>query len=114
MIYITRKEHFCASHKLFVEEWSDEKNREIFGKCSNPNGHGHNYSIYVTVKGEIDKKTGFLTNKSMMFRMFGWSFKSFSLNETLIFGIGDVPLGHHKNVLEDGPWRSSLGRFPGV
>ena len=62
MIYITRKEHFCASHKLFVKDWSEKKNREVFGKCSNPNGHGHNYSLYVTVKGEADSKTGFLIN----------------------------------------------------
>jgi len=62
MIYITRKEHFCASHKLHIKEWSEEKNRMVFGKCSNPNGHGHNYIIYVTVKGEIDKQTGFIVN----------------------------------------------------
>ncbi|HIA36447.1 MAG TPA: 6-carboxytetrahydropterin synthase [Flavobacteriales bacterium] len=69
MIYITRKEHFCASHKLYVQEWSEEKNREIFGKCSNPNGHGHNYSIYVTVKGEVDSKTGFLINLKIISKL---------------------------------------------
>ena len=62
MIYITRKEHFSASHKLFKEEWSDDKNREVFGNCSNPNGHGHNYTVFVTVKGEPDEETGFLVN----------------------------------------------------
>ena len=69
MIYITRKEHFCASHKLYVKEWSENKNREIFGKCSNPNGHGHNYSIYVTVKGEIDSQTGFLVNLKIISKL---------------------------------------------
>ena len=60
MIYITRRERFNAAHKLFREEWSDEKNMETFGKCSNPNWHGHNYELFVTVKGEIDPTTGFV------------------------------------------------------
>ena len=62
MIYITRRERFNAAHRLFKEEYSDEKNLEVFGKCSNPNWHGHNYELYVTVKGEIDSDTGFLLN----------------------------------------------------
>ncbi len=60
MVYITRRERFNAAHKLFKPEWSDEKNMEIFGKCSNPNWHGHNYELYVTVKGEPDEMTGFV------------------------------------------------------
>jgi len=60
MIYITRRERFNAAHKLFRPEWSDEQNLEVFGKCSNPNWHGHNYELYVTVKGEIDPQTGFV------------------------------------------------------
>lgn len=60
MIYITRRERFNAAHKLYRQEWSDEQNREIFGKCSNPNWHGHNYELYVTVKGEINPETGFV------------------------------------------------------
>lgn len=60
MIYITRRERFNAAHKLFRQEWSDEQNLEIFGKCSNPNWHGHNYELYVTVKGEINPETGFV------------------------------------------------------
>jgi len=62
MIYITRKEHFSASHKLYKQDWTDDKNAEVFGKCSNPNGHGHNYTVYVTAKGEPDVETGFLVN----------------------------------------------------
>jgi 6-pyruvoyltetrahydropterin/6-carboxytetrahydropterin synthase len=62
MIYITRREHFNAAHRLFKPEYSDEENLEVFGKCSNPNWHGHNYTIYVTVKGEVNPETGFLMN----------------------------------------------------
>lgn len=62
MVFITRKEHFNAAHKLHREDWSTEKNLEVFGKCANPNWHGHNYSLYVTVKGEVNKGTGFLVN----------------------------------------------------
>ena len=60
MIYITRRERFNAAHKLYRQEWSDEQNLEIFGKCSNPNWQGHNYELYVTVKGEINPETGFV------------------------------------------------------
>jgi 6-pyruvoyltetrahydropterin/6-carboxytetrahydropterin synthase len=62
MIHITRRERFNAAHRLFRSELSDEENLEIFGKCSNPNWHGHNYILLVTVKGEIDPSTGFLIN----------------------------------------------------
>jgi len=60
--YITRKEHFNAAHRLFCKEWTDEQNNEIFGKCANPNGHGHNFLLLVTIKGSPDKDTGFVTN----------------------------------------------------
>ncbi len=62
MIFITRRERFNAAHRLFRPEYSDEKNLEVFGKCSNPNWHGHNYELFVTVKGEVDPETGFLVN----------------------------------------------------
>ena len=60
MVYITRTEHFNAAHKLFNPEWSREKNDEVFGKCANENWHGHNFELYVTVKGEPDPETGFV------------------------------------------------------
>lgn len=60
MVYITRIEHFNAAHKLFNPNWSKEKNENIFGKCANENWHGHNFELYVTVKGEPDKETGFV------------------------------------------------------
>jgi 6-pyruvoyltetrahydropterin/6-carboxytetrahydropterin synthase len=62
MIFITRRETFNAAHRLFKPEWDDQKNLEVFGKCSNPNWHGHNYVLYVTVKGDVDPETGFLVN----------------------------------------------------
>jgi 6-pyruvoyltetrahydropterin/6-carboxytetrahydropterin synthase len=62
MIFITRKEHFNAAHKLHNPNWSEEQNLETFGKCANPNWHGHNYSLFVTVKGEINAETGYTVN----------------------------------------------------
>ena len=62
MIFITRRETFNAAHRLFKTEWDDQQNLEVFGKCSNPKWHGHNYVLYVTVKGEVDPETGFLVN----------------------------------------------------
>lgn len=62
MIFITRRERFNAAHRLFRPDFSDERNLEVFGKCSNPNWHGHNYTLYVTVRGEVDPDTGFLVN----------------------------------------------------
>ncbi len=62
MIYITRKEHFNAAHKLFNPGWSEEKNEAVFGKCANKNWHGHNYDLFVTVKGNINPDTGFVVN----------------------------------------------------
>ena len=62
MIFITRRERFNAAHRLFRADYSDEKNMEVFGKCSNPNWHGHNYELFITVKGEINPETGFLVN----------------------------------------------------
>lgn len=59
-VYITRREHFNAAHKLWREEWSEEQNYNVFGKCSNKNWHGHNYTIFVTVKGVPSAETGFV------------------------------------------------------
>jgi 6-pyruvoyltetrahydropterin/6-carboxytetrahydropterin synthase len=59
-IYITRRERFNAAHKLWREEWTDEKNEAVFGRCSNKNWHGHNFDLYVTVKGKPDELTGFV------------------------------------------------------
>lgn len=66
MIYITRRERFNAAHRLFRADFTDEKNMEVFGKCSNPNWHGHNYKLFVTVKGEVNPETGFLINLKLL------------------------------------------------
>ncbi|MDZ4716262.1 MAG: 6-carboxytetrahydropterin synthase [Cytophagales bacterium] len=60
MVYVSRKEHFNAAHKLSNPAWSNEKNREVFGPCANENWHGHNYDLIVTVKGDPDPDTGFV------------------------------------------------------
>jgi 6-pyruvoyltetrahydropterin/6-carboxytetrahydropterin synthase len=60
MIYLTRKEHFNAAHKLYNPKWSREENENVFGPCANENWHGHNYDLYVTVKGVPNENTGFV------------------------------------------------------
>jgi 6-pyruvoyltetrahydropterin/6-carboxytetrahydropterin synthase len=60
MLYLTRVEHFNAAHKLYNPAWSKEQNEVVFGKCANENWHGHNYELYVTIKGEPHPDTGFL------------------------------------------------------
>ena len=66
MIYITRRERFNAAHKLYREDWSQEQNKDTFGKCANPNWHGHNYELYVTVKGEVNPETGFVIDLKLL------------------------------------------------
>ena len=66
MIYITRKEHFNAAHKLHRNDWSEEKNLKVFGKCANANWHGHNYNLYVTVKGVPNHETGFVVDLKLL------------------------------------------------
>src|SRR6266481_6422905 len=62
MVYLTRKAEFSASHYYHNPDFSAEENRRIFGKCNNPNGHGHNYTLEVTVKGEVDPRSGFVVD----------------------------------------------------
>ena len=86
MVFITRKERFNAAHRLFRPEYSDEQNLKVFGKCSNPNWHGHNYTLLVTVKGEVSKVTGFVANLKELSRI---------INEKVI-----LPLDHRNINLE--------------
>ena len=86
MVFITRKERFNAAHRLFRPEYSDEQNLKVFGKCSNPNWHGHNYTLLVTVKGEVSKETGFVANLKDLSRI---------INEKVI-----LPLDHRNINLE--------------
>jgi 6-pyruvoyltetrahydropterin/6-carboxytetrahydropterin synthase len=66
MIYLTRRERFSAAHRMFKPEWSDEQNQVVFGKCSNPNWHGHNYVLYITVKGHQAANHGFVININIL------------------------------------------------
>jgi 6-pyruvoyltetrahydropterin/6-carboxytetrahydropterin synthase len=59
IVFATRREHFNSAHKLWNPKWDGEKNAQVFGKCANPNWHGHNYTLFVTVKGEPDPDTGY-------------------------------------------------------
>lgn len=92
-VYITRREHFNAAHKLWRADWSDEKNLGVFGKCSNKNWHGHNYTIFVTVKGIPSIETGFVIDLKDL---------SAIIKEKVI-----EPLDH-KNLNLDVPFLSNL------
>lgn len=82
---VNRKAHFNAAHRLFRKEWSDEKNEQVFGKCSNPLYHGHNYELTVSVTGEIDSITGFVIDlkflKELIYREIEIAFDHKNLNE---------------------------------
>tara|TARA_R110002051_G_scaffold101478_1_gene172284 strand:+ start:4415 stop:4822 length:408 start_codon:yes stop_codon:yes gene_type:complete len=65
-VKVSRKAHFNAAHRLYRKDWTDSKNSEIFGKCNNPNFHGHNYELVVSVAGEIDTETGFVMDMKVL------------------------------------------------
>jgi 6-pyruvoyltetrahydropterin/6-carboxytetrahydropterin synthase len=65
-VAVSRKEHFNAAHRLFNPSWSDEKNEKVFGKCSNPNYHGHNYELIVTLVGEPNPETGYVYDMKLL------------------------------------------------
>jgi 6-pyruvoyltetrahydropterin/6-carboxytetrahydropterin synthase len=69
MIHVCRKEHFNAAHKLWNPNWSEEKNKEVFGPCANINWHGHNFELIVTVKGKPDPETGFVVDLKQLSRL---------------------------------------------
>ncbi len=66
MVYLTRRERFNAAHRLYNHTWSEAQNRAVFGKCANPNFHGHNYELFITVKGNVDPETGFVVNVHLL------------------------------------------------
>lgn len=66
MIYVSRKEHFNAAHRLYNESWTEEKNKEVFGPCANPYYHGHNFELIVTVKGSPNPETGFVIDLKVL------------------------------------------------
>lgn len=65
-VTVSRKAHFNAAHRLYRKDWSDEQNDTIFGKCSNPNFHGHNYELIVSVTGPIDSNTGYVMDMKVL------------------------------------------------
>ena len=85
MIYITRRLEFCASHRLFNPDFSDEKNESTFGLCNNPNGHGHNYVLEVTVKGEVAPETGMVLDLKALKKL---------INEEIINKVDPVSYTH--------------------
>ncbi len=92
-VTVTTELEFSAAHRVFNPEWTDERNHEVFGGCANPNWHGHNYELHVTVEGELDPETGFV----MDFRDLK------SLVESRV--IQDLD---HQNVNLDVPWMAGL------
>ena len=65
-VKVSRKAHFNAAHRLYRKDWSEKKNQEVFGKCNNPNYHGHNYDLIVSVLGEIDLETGYVIDMKVL------------------------------------------------
>lgn len=92
-VYIIRHENFNAAHRLWRNDWSDEKNFEIFGKCSNKNWHGHNFDLYVTVKGTPNPETGFVIDLKVLSKI---------IKEKVISQID------HKNMNEDIPFLKDI------
>lgn len=86
-VTVSRKAHFNAAHRLYNNSWTDARNAEIFGKCANPNFHGHNYELIVSVKGEIHPETGFVMDmkvlKQLIYDEVETKFDHKNLNEEL-------------------------------
>ena len=66
VVRATRRVHFSSAHRLFRPDWSEDRNREVFGDCSNPNWHGHNYELEITVEGPVDPETGFVMDLKVL------------------------------------------------
>lgn len=66
IVTVSRKAHFNAAHRLYRKDWNDDKNAQVFGKCSNPNFHGHNYELTVNVTGKINEETGFVIDMNIL------------------------------------------------
>jgi 6-pyruvoyltetrahydropterin/6-carboxytetrahydropterin synthase len=92
-IFITRVEHFNAAHKLWNSSWTEEKNMTIFDKCANPNYHGHNYELHVTVKGSVDPDTGYAINAK-------------ELKDLMMLHVVDI--ADHRNLNIDVPFMQGI------
>lgn len=115
MISLTRKEHFSASHRLFNPDWTDERNEQVFGKCNNPAGHGHNYVLEVTVSGEIRQDTGYLVDlkvlKEIILREVIVKVDHKNLNVDVEFLRGKIPTAENIAI---GIWEQLVGKIPGA
>jgi 6-pyruvoyltetrahydropterin/6-carboxytetrahydropterin synthase len=113
MVYLTRIEHFNAAHKLYNKTWSVEKNEEVFGKCANQNWHGHNYDLYVTVKGNPDANTGFIMDVKKL---------SLLINEFVLEKLDHLNLNEDVDFMKEqfcstenlaiGIWKQLVNRLP--
>lgn len=92
-VRVTRHLHFSAGHRLYRPDWNEERNREVFGACSNPSGHGHNYDLEVTVEGEVDPETGFVIDLKRLKEL---------VHELVVEDVD------HANLNEDVPWMSEV------
>ncbi|HET8855557.1 MAG TPA: 6-carboxytetrahydropterin synthase [Salinimicrobium sp.] len=90
-VTVNRKAHFNAAHRLFRKDWDDLRNEEVFGKCSNPNYHGHNYELTVSVTGEIDPETGFVMDLKLL--------------KDLIYQEVEIPFDHKNLNIEVGEFK---------
>lgn len=93
IVRATRRVHFSAAHRIHRPDWSDERNREVFGDCANPNWHGHNYELAVTVEGPVDPETGYVLDLKVLR----------DLLEARV--VRDVD---HKNLNVEVPWLSGV------
>lgn len=89
IVRVTRRLHFSAGHRLHNPELSDEENREVYGRCNNPSGHGHNYGLEVTLRGEVDPKTGYVFDLKRLKQ---------AVEETVLRDVD------HANLNVDVPW----------
>lgn len=91
LFYISRVVEFSAAHRLYREDWSETRNRDVFGQCANPFGHGHNYVLEVTLKGPLDPETGMVTHFSTLKKL---------LHELVVVPLDHRHLNHDVPLLE--------------
>lgn len=113
-VYLTRRETFSAAHRLFKPELSDEENFKMFGKCSNPNWHGHNYTLEVTVAGEVNPETGFVLDikklKEIMLQNVISKVDHKNLNIDTDFMKGIIPTSEYITIAI---WNQLANKIPG-
>jgi len=113
MIFVTRREIFSSSHRIYNPDFSDSENERVFGKCNNPNGHGHNYTLEVTVAGEVDSKTGYVIDlkllKEIIIENVIQKVDHKNLNLDVDFLKGKIPTSENICV---GIWNQLIGKIP--